>query len=208
MTVPYRDGAIPMWQLVVVRPEPSGQYTAQVVGIPEVRATAATEEEAIEQTRQTLAEWLKTARWVQVPVPPDTADHSLPRRPKMLAWWTRQQIAPLVTGVLLAPFLLSVMLYIQPEYVRPLWTDPLGIKMSIITILVMTLGATLYLVRCRVLNYRFSHASLDRPCPHGRPPSPEEDHDLLLLFGLITLPSIFLVICGPAFMKISQTILR
>src|SRR5262249_6333700 len=53
------------WQLVVVRPEPPGQYTAQVVGIPEVRATAATEEAAIEQARQILAEGLATARWGQ-----------------------------------------------------------------------------------------------------------------------------------------------
>jgi hypothetical protein len=79
MTVIYRDGSIPMWQLVVVRPEPPGQFTAQVVGIPEVRATAATEEAAIEQARQILAEWLATARWIQVEVPADTAGHPLPK---------------------------------------------------------------------------------------------------------------------------------
>ena len=66
-----------MYQLVVVRPEPPGQYTAQVVGIPEIRAIAATEQEAIAKARQALTEWFTTARWVQVEVPTPTAGNPL-----------------------------------------------------------------------------------------------------------------------------------
>jgi hypothetical protein len=75
--------------LVVVRPEPAGQYTARVVGLPEIRATAATEPGAIEQVRRVLAEWLASARWVlvEVPVPPagqpspEAAGHFNPEDP-------------------------------------------------------------------------------------------------------------------------------
>jgi hypothetical protein len=42
--------------LVQVREEPEGQYTAQVVGASDLRATAATREEALEQHRALLQE--------------------------------------------------------------------------------------------------------------------------------------------------------
>lgn len=55
--------------LVEVRPEPDGQYTAQVVGIPEIRLTAATREEALGQVREVLSAWLASGRLVAVEVP-------------------------------------------------------------------------------------------------------------------------------------------
>jgi hypothetical protein len=67
----------PMQHLVVIRQEQPGQYTAQAVGIPEIRATAATREEAIAQVRQLLAQWLETACWVQVEVATPAAGHPL-----------------------------------------------------------------------------------------------------------------------------------
>jgi hypothetical protein len=57
------------YPLVVVRPEPPGQYTAQVVGIPEIHATALSREVAIEQVRGTLMEWVAAGQLVQVEVP-------------------------------------------------------------------------------------------------------------------------------------------
>ena len=60
-------GAVQHW--VVNRPEPSGQFTAQVVGLPELRATAATRDEAIEQVRAMLRDWVATGRLVSVEVP-------------------------------------------------------------------------------------------------------------------------------------------
>ncbi len=67
-----RGVPIPMDHLVVVRPEPRGQYTARVVHYPEVRAVAATEDEAVEQVKRALEEWLAGARFafVKVPTPP------------------------------------------------------------------------------------------------------------------------------------------
>src|SRR5262245_10691310 len=66
--------------LVVVRAEPSGQYTAQAVGIPEIRVTAATREEAIQQVRATLGEWLRSGQLVSVDLPRQSSWPMLPRR--------------------------------------------------------------------------------------------------------------------------------
>jgi tight adherence protein B len=49
-----------------------------------------------------------------------------------------------LSGVVLVAlpfFLLLVMLYIQPEYVQPLWTHPMGKKMSAFAILMQIVGA-------------------------------------------------------------------
>lgn len=56
--------------LIVVRPEPSGQYTAQAVGLPEIQATAATREEALRHVQATLAEWIASGQLVALPIPP------------------------------------------------------------------------------------------------------------------------------------------
>ena len=58
-----------MLQLVAVRPDPAGKDTAQVVGIPEIRASAETEQDAIEQVRARLAAWLKGGRLVAIDIP-------------------------------------------------------------------------------------------------------------------------------------------
>ena len=54
---------------VVVRPEPPGQYTAQVVGLPEIRSTAATRELAIAQAGSILSDWLALGKLVPIDVP-------------------------------------------------------------------------------------------------------------------------------------------
>jgi predicted RNase H-like HicB family nuclease len=77
MTSDRQPSSVPTYHLVAVRPEPPGQYTAQVLSLPAICATAATEEEAIAQVRRVLAEWLATARWVQIDVPVPTAGHPL-----------------------------------------------------------------------------------------------------------------------------------
>jgi hypothetical protein len=58
-----------MQQLIHVRPEPPGQFTAVVVGIPELRATAATRRQAIEQVERLLAEAVVSGELVLVDVP-------------------------------------------------------------------------------------------------------------------------------------------
>lgn len=58
-----------LYQWVVVRPEPVGQFTAQVVGIPELRATAASREEAIAQVRARILEWIATGQLVPIEAP-------------------------------------------------------------------------------------------------------------------------------------------
>lgn len=54
---------------VVVRLEPRGQFTAQLVGLPELRATAATREESLRQVRAMLSEWLASGQLVSIEVP-------------------------------------------------------------------------------------------------------------------------------------------
>jgi hypothetical protein len=64
-TVP--NGSWQYW--VIVEPEPRGQFTAQAVGIPELRATAGSREEALEQIRTLISEWLASGRMVSIQVP-------------------------------------------------------------------------------------------------------------------------------------------
>jgi len=54
---------------VIVRTESAHQYVAQPLGIPEVKVVAATEAEAIAQVTEALAQWLITAKVIQVAVP-------------------------------------------------------------------------------------------------------------------------------------------
>jgi hypothetical protein len=61
------NGTVQHW--VVGKAETSGQFTVQVVGVPELRATAATRAEAIEQIRADLSDWLETGRLMSIEVP-------------------------------------------------------------------------------------------------------------------------------------------
>jgi hypothetical protein len=56
----------PLQYPVVVRPVASGQYTAEAVGLPEVRATCADRTEAIHRVQLTLCEWIASGQLVQV----------------------------------------------------------------------------------------------------------------------------------------------
>ena len=58
-----------MQHLIIVRAEPPGQFTAEAVGIPEIRATSTSRESAIQQVRGTLAEWLTKGQLESVVVP-------------------------------------------------------------------------------------------------------------------------------------------
>jgi hypothetical protein len=55
--------------LVQVRPEPSGQFTAQLLGLPELHTTAATREEAVEQIRWLLRQQLDSGLLLSVDIP-------------------------------------------------------------------------------------------------------------------------------------------
>jgi hypothetical protein len=55
--------------LVTVHAEPPGQFTAQVVGLPEVRATAMTREQAINQVLARLSEMLASGDLVCLELP-------------------------------------------------------------------------------------------------------------------------------------------
>jgi hypothetical protein len=63
------DGPWRHW--VVIQPEPPGQFTVQVVGVLELRATAATREEALQQVRLLLREWLASGRLVPIETAPE-----------------------------------------------------------------------------------------------------------------------------------------
>jgi hypothetical protein len=65
----FTDAPAPIYHHLFVRPAGSGGYTAGVLGLPEVRATGATEPQALQAVLKSLEEWLTTTRWVQVRVP-------------------------------------------------------------------------------------------------------------------------------------------
>jgi hypothetical protein len=54
---------------IVVRPEPAGQFTAQVLGLPELSATAASREEAIAQVRGHILVAIAQGLLVPVDIP-------------------------------------------------------------------------------------------------------------------------------------------
>src|SRR5207253_3026409 len=64
-------------QLVRLHIELTGQVTAHVPGIPELSVTAATREQAVEQLRRSVAEWLSSGRLVPLHV----AASSVPSKP-------------------------------------------------------------------------------------------------------------------------------
>jgi hypothetical protein len=51
---------------VVVRADPTGQFTAQVVGLPELQSTAAVKDDAVEEVRAMLADWFAAGRLVPI----------------------------------------------------------------------------------------------------------------------------------------------
>jgi hypothetical protein len=55
-------------QLVLVRSEPAGQFTACLVGLPELRATATTRGEAVQQVSTLLQQWLASGQLETVSV--------------------------------------------------------------------------------------------------------------------------------------------
>ena len=61
------NGAVQHW--VVGRTEATGQFTVQVVGVPELRATAATRAEALERIRAMLSDWIASGQLMPVEVP-------------------------------------------------------------------------------------------------------------------------------------------
>jgi hypothetical protein len=62
-----QNGAIQQW--VVGRAEPSGQFTAEVVGVPELRTTATNRDEAIERIRAMISDWIAAGQLIAVEVP-------------------------------------------------------------------------------------------------------------------------------------------
>jgi predicted RNase H-like HicB family nuclease len=58
-----------MKTFVIIRAEPSGQFTAQLPGIPELKATATTREEAIQALRSLLSQWLQAGQLVALDLP-------------------------------------------------------------------------------------------------------------------------------------------
>lgn len=54
---------------VIVRPEPEGQFTAQPLGVPEIRVVAASAEQAVAEAQRALKEWAGALYWVPVELP-------------------------------------------------------------------------------------------------------------------------------------------
>jgi hypothetical protein len=69
MHPPRPELTVAVPQLVRVKPEPAGQFTAQAVGLPEIRATAVTKEQAVEQVRALLTELLTSEELVPIELP-------------------------------------------------------------------------------------------------------------------------------------------
>jgi hypothetical protein len=57
-----------MESLVIVRPDSSDHYVAQSLAVPEVRAVAATEQEAVEQVKESLTQLLASGKLVRIAI--------------------------------------------------------------------------------------------------------------------------------------------
>jgi hypothetical protein len=66
--IPFSPLSSTLW--IVVRPEPAGQFTAHLLGLPELSATAANREEAIAHVRIVLEQWLDSGRLTPLAVNP------------------------------------------------------------------------------------------------------------------------------------------
>lgn len=51
---------------IIVRPEPAGQFTAQPLGVPEIRVTASSVQAALEKAQAALARWSGSIHWLAV----------------------------------------------------------------------------------------------------------------------------------------------
>lgn len=80
MQPPSTTGNGSYQHLAIVRPQPPGQFTAELVGLPEVRATAVTREEALQQLGAVVAEWLASGQLVALAVPSRNPWLDLPGR--------------------------------------------------------------------------------------------------------------------------------
>lgn len=72
--------------LVRVHREASGHYAAQVIGLPEIQATATSSEEAVAQVRERLSQWLETGKLVSLIFP------SFPPMRKPAGWAKDEQL--------------------------------------------------------------------------------------------------------------------
>jgi hypothetical protein len=61
------NGTLRQW--IVTRPGPAGEVRAEVVGLPELHATAKSRDEAIERIRTLLQEWLAAGKLLSIDVP-------------------------------------------------------------------------------------------------------------------------------------------
>ena len=55
---------------VVVRMQSAGQFKAEMVGLPEVHATGATREEALQKIHTVLGQWIASGKLVPVEIAP------------------------------------------------------------------------------------------------------------------------------------------
>jgi hypothetical protein len=99
---------------------------------------------------------------------------------------------------------LAGMVLFKRDYVQALWTHPLGIKMSIYSSAQASVGGSIFLVACLVLNYPFPPGGADRPGTR---------RFLSVLLGIMffvcaVLPPLFVILIGPAAIMIMDEILR
>ena len=74
-------------QLVRIRQQAQGLYTAEVVGLPEVQATAGSAEEAVREVQNRLRQWLSSGELVEIqlrPGPPPPRDPNDPLEQEFL----------------------------------------------------------------------------------------------------------------------------
>jgi hypothetical protein len=79
------DGGLAMKLFIIVRPEPAGQYTAQAVGIPEIKATSSSREVAIQNVQAALLQSLASGQLVPV---------ELPEENPLLRWYGKDKDDP------------------------------------------------------------------------------------------------------------------
>src|SRR4051794_10693153 len=59
--------------LVLIRPEPQGLFTAQLVGLADLHVTAASREAAVEGVRSMLRDWIEAGKLLPIELPAESS---------------------------------------------------------------------------------------------------------------------------------------
>jgi hypothetical protein len=126
----------------------------------------------------------------------DTSDNDSTFTKGQLVWLGVQLVAVVAVGVFV---------WVRnPDYASLLWTDSLGIKMSVGSLVLLAAGTMLYLVGCAYLNELFARRGTARAFLLGL----LRYSFVAVCFVVFFLPATFTMLVGPAAIQIQRQMLK